>query len=62
MYLIGHDGFFDREGIYAERGKPFYDNVMRYIFFGRAAAASPRTIFIPTCSMRMTGTPPRRPS
>src|SRR5208283_5262541 len=21
MYLIGHDGFFDREGIYAERGK-----------------------------------------
>ncbi len=39
MYLVGHDGFFDREGIYADRGKPFYDNVMRYIFFGRAAAA-----------------------
>ena len=39
MYLIGHDGFFNREGIYAERAKPYYDNVMRYIFFGRAAAA-----------------------
>jgi starch synthase len=39
LYLIGHDGFFDREGIYAERAKPYYDNVMRYIFFGRAAAA-----------------------
>jgi starch synthase len=38
MYLIGHDGFFDREGIYGERGKAYYDNVMRYIFFGRAAA------------------------
>ena len=38
MYLIGHDGFFDREGIYGERGKAYFDNVMRYIFFGRAAA------------------------
>ena len=38
MYLIGHDGFFDREGVYGERGKAFFDNVMRYIFFGRAAA------------------------
>ena len=39
IYLIGHDGFFDREGIYGERGKAYFDNVMRYIFFGRAAAA-----------------------
>ena len=38
IYLIGHDGFFDREGIYGDRGKAFFDNVMRYIFFGRAAA------------------------
>lgn len=38
MYLIGHDGFFDRNGIYGERGKAYFDNVMRYIFFGRAAA------------------------
>jgi starch synthase len=39
MYLINHEGFFDREGIYSERGKVYFDNVMRYIFFGRAAAS-----------------------
>jgi starch synthase len=39
IYLIGHGGFFDREGIYSERGKVYFDNVMRYIFFGRAAAS-----------------------
>jgi starch synthase len=39
MYFIGHTGFFDREGIYAERGKVYNDNVMRYVFFGRAAAS-----------------------
>jgi starch synthase len=39
IYLIGHAGFFDREGIYSERGKVYFDNVMRYIFFGRAAAS-----------------------
>jgi starch synthase len=38
IYLVAHEGFFDREGIYSERGKVYYDNVMRYIFFGRAAA------------------------
>jgi starch synthase len=38
LYLIDHRGFFDREGIYSERGKVYFDNVMRYIFFGRAAA------------------------
>jgi starch synthase len=38
LYLIAHEGFFDRDGIYGERGKPYPDNVMRYIFFGRAAA------------------------
>ncbi len=38
IYLINHEGFFDRDGIYSERGKVYYDNVMRYIFFGRAAA------------------------
>ena len=39
IYLIAHEGFFDRPGIYSERGKVYPDNVMRYIFFGRAAAA-----------------------
>ncbi len=38
MYLVSHAGFFDREGIYGERGQSYPDNIMRYIFFGRAAA------------------------
>ncbi|HVN28680.1 MAG TPA: glycogen/starch synthase [Candidatus Binataceae bacterium] len=39
IYLVGHTGFFDRPGIYHEHGKAYNDNVMRYIFFGRAAAS-----------------------
>lgn len=39
IYLVAHEGFFDRPGIYSERGKVYPDNLMRYIFFGRAAAA-----------------------
>ena len=39
IYLIAHEGFFDRPGIYGERGRVYPDNVTRYIFFGRAAAA-----------------------
>jgi starch synthase len=38
MYFVSHLGFFDREGIYGEHGKIYPDNVMRYIFFGRADA------------------------
>src|ERR1700730_3788467 len=38
IYFIAHAGFFDRAGIYGEHGKVYPDNVMRYIFFGRAAA------------------------
>jgi starch synthase len=38
IYFVSHAGFFDRPGIYGERGKVYPDNVMRYIFFGRAAA------------------------
>jgi starch synthase len=38
MYFVSHAGFFDREGIYGERGKVYPDNAKRYIFFGRAAA------------------------
>ncbi len=37
-YLIVHQGFFDREGVYGEKGRDYSDNVLRYIFFGRAAA------------------------
>jgi starch synthase len=38
LYLVEHSGFFDRDGIYGEHGKEYSDNLIRYIFFGRAAA------------------------
>src|SRR5256885_16979607 len=37
LFLIGCDEFFDRPGIYGERGKPFEDNAARFIFFCKAA-------------------------
>src|ERR1700679_3548066 len=44
IYLIDHPGFFDRDGIYGDRGGPYPDNNRRYIFFGRAAAAAANLI------------------
>ncbi len=37
VYLIRCDEFFDRDGIYGERGKPYEDNASRFIFFCKAA-------------------------
>jgi starch synthase len=37
LYLIRCDEFFDRDGIYGERGKPYEDNASRFIFFCKAA-------------------------
>jgi starch synthase len=37
LFLIRCDEFFDREGIYGERGKPYEDNAARFIFFCKAA-------------------------
>ena len=37
MFLIRCDEFFDRAGIYGERGKPYADNAARFIFFCKAA-------------------------
>ena len=37
LFLIRCDGFFDRVGIYGERGKPYEDNAARFIFFCKAA-------------------------
>ncbi len=39
LYLIDHPGMFGRAGIYDENGKEYSDNVRRFVFFGRAAAA-----------------------
>jgi starch synthase len=36
-FLIRCDEFFDRPGIYGERGKPYEDNAARFIFFCKAA-------------------------
>src|SRR6266403_1635709 len=36
LFLIGCDEFFDRPGIYGERGKPYEDNAARFIFFCKA--------------------------
>src|SRR5436309_1704028 len=37
LFLIRCDEFFDRAGIYGERGKPYEDNAARFIFFCKAA-------------------------
>src|SRR5438128_7424618 len=37
LFLIRGDEFFDRLGIYGERGKPYEDNAARFIFFCKAA-------------------------
>jgi starch synthase len=38
VYLVNHPGYFDRPGIYGERGTDYPDNPQRYVMFGRAAA------------------------
>jgi starch synthase len=37
LFLIRCDEFFDRPGIYGERGQPYEDNAARFIFFSKAA-------------------------
>ncbi len=37
LFLIRCDEFFDRDGIYGERGQPYEDNAARFIFFCKAA-------------------------
>ena len=37
LFLIRCDEFFDRTGIYGERGQPYEDNAARFIFFCKAA-------------------------
>ena len=40
MYLIDHPGYFARDGIYGEKGRDYPDNLKRFVFFGKAAAAT----------------------
>ena len=37
IFFARCDKFFDRAGIYGEEGKPYEDNVARFIFFSKAA-------------------------
>src|SRR6184192_539444 len=37
LFLVRCDEFFNRSGIYGERGKPYEDNSARFIFFCKAA-------------------------
>jgi starch synthase len=37
LFLVRCDEFFDRVGIYGERGQPYEDNAARFIFFCKAA-------------------------
>src|SRR5947208_1123803 len=37
LYMVRCDEFFDRAGIYGERGKPYGDNAARFIFICKAA-------------------------
>jgi Glycogen synthase len=35
LFFIRCDEFFDRPGIYGERGQPYEDNATRFIFLAR---------------------------
>ncbi len=39
-WFIAHDGFFDRDGIYGERGQDYPDNARRFAGFAAAAVAA----------------------
>ena len=48
IFFIRCDEFFDRTGVYGEKGEPYSDNAARFIFFSKAAVELAR---------RMTPTP-----
>jgi len=47
LYLIDHPGYFGRDGVYGEKGADYPDNIERFIFFGRAAAAAAAELVSP---------------
>src|SRR6184192_515463 len=44
LFLVRCDEFFNRSGIYGERGKPYEDNSARFIFFCKAALELARRV------------------
>ncbi len=61
-YFIGHDAFFNRDGLYGSNGRDFPDNAERFIFFCRAVLETCKAIsFQPDiihCSDWQTGLVP----
>src|SRR5438105_2635492 len=47
LFLIRCDAFFDRAGIYGERGRAYEDNAARFIFFCKAALELARRLTPP---------------
>ena len=44
VYLVEHNQYFSRDGIYSENGKDFEDNCERFAFFSRAVLESCRIL------------------
>jgi starch synthase len=47
VYLIEHDGYFERAGLYGEGGGEYGDNLERYAFFSRAVLESVIALGLP---------------
>lgn len=47
IFLIMHEEYFGRDGIYGEDGRDYPDSAQRYTFFGRAAALALRELIKP---------------
>ncbi len=47
LYVVEHDGYFDRPGLYGERGRDYGDNLERFAFFCRAALETVAALGLP---------------
>ena len=46
LWLVGHDEFFDRKGLYGDNGQDFVDNCERFTFFSRSVLESIRLLHL----------------
>lgn len=44
VYFVGHDGYYDREGLYQVKGQDYPDNAERFAFFSRAVLELTRAL------------------
>jgi len=47
-WLVGHDEYFDRSGLYGENGQDYHDNCQRFTFFSRSVLESIRLLNLST--------------